>query len=248
MNKKSIQPLWFLIAGSVGIGIILCAGFALHKFFRSPPLILATDWYSGDHASLREISHDSATWSVDFTQENTIILDGQSGQNPVFLSAKDFLSATYVIYLPNGDIYDSGTRSVYDSQSIRLHVDNGVIWLTAPFTPGEYIYEIVIVTQSDERKYGLRMNVTGKTSIYDEALSLISSTYENVLSADLLRIEPIVGHEQDGDCFIFVVNLPEKEVEIAISKNENLYEFRNPVWVNISYQKVYSFSYSRKSK
>jgi len=118
------------------------------------PPVIATDYISGKQARLLSFGYTSdnpgqsviacgiAPWQGDYGDGNTLLLDGENGQNQILLAPKGFSFSQYRIYLPDGTVYDDGTRTLYDSLGLRvMHSDKGVC-LIAPFQTGEYIYEV----------------------------------------------------------------------------------------------------------
>lgn len=63
----------------------------------------------------------SPAWQGTYDEERTLVLDGEQGQNSITLSVQAPTSAIYRIYLPEGTVFDDGTRQPHDSQSSRLY-------------------------------------------------------------------------------------------------------------------------------
>jgi hypothetical protein len=108
-------------------------------------------------------------WQEEYADENTLIIDGEMGQNLIALSAAEKpVSASYVIYLDNGFLFDDGRREPYSSLSPRLlhsNDDSGDkigIDLLAPFSPGKYIYAVTLEWSGGLKVvYGIKMVMTG---------------------------------------------------------------------------------------
>jgi hypothetical protein len=108
----------------------------------------------------------------EYAAENTLVIGGEGRQNMIALAAgkpmtaEKPVTASYVVYLPDGTVYDRGTREPYDFLGSRLYWtdDKSGIGLIAPFEPGEYIYEVTIgwETRSLNVTYGIKLIMTGE--------------------------------------------------------------------------------------
>ncbi len=200
------------------------------------PPVIATDYISGQQARLLSFSYTCDTpgqavvacgiapWEADYGEANTLILDGESGQNQILLAPKDFSLSHYRIYLPDGTVYDDGTREMYDSLGLRvLHTQKGVC-LIAPFQTGEYIYEVVLSwpEQGLTVTYGLKVIMTGEESDYDRALDSVFAAYGegNPLIAVSLVDKYAIGNAvSHSPRFLFKVeNIPNAPVWVEVSQ------------------------------
>ena len=168
------------------------------------------------------------SWRGVYRKENTLVIDGEMGQNMITLSAENPKTASYVIYLLDGTIYDNGTRDLHDSLSSRLYrTDNGAgIGIIAPFVPGEYIYEVTIEWELSNLRviYGIKVVMTGMRNAYDDALSDIWHYYSGeALSVRLDSIQEIPNAGYAGECYIFEVELPDHLERVAVSKKLGIF-------------------------
>ncbi len=155
------------------------------------PPVIATDYISGKQARLMSFGYNSnkpgqsviacglAPWQGDYGENNTLVLDGENGQNQILLAPQGFSLSHYGVYLPDGTIYDDGNRMAYDSLSLRVMCSNEGICLIAPFQTGEYIYEVVLSWPEEELTviYGFKVIMTGEKSDYDRAVESVFAAY-----------------------------------------------------------------------
>lgn len=155
------------------------------------PPVIATDYISGKQARLMSFGYNSnkpgqsviacglAPWQGDYGENNTLVLDGENGQNQILLAPQGFSLSHYGVYLPDGTIYDDGNRMAYDSLSLRVMYSNEGICLIAPFQTGEYIYEVVLTWPEEELTvtYGFKVIMTGEESDYDRAVKSVFAAY-----------------------------------------------------------------------
>ena len=201
---------------------------------RAKALHNGYSWFDGR----KEYVYDTIpTWQWHYTEENTLVLDGEMGQNRIALSSDnpiiedadltdgvdiDWLPR-YVIYLPDGTVFDNGTRALHDSLSPRLYYskDFSEIGVIASFEPGEYIYEVVIRFELNDIPvavtYGFKLITTGKRNAYDESLSVVWNEYSNALSVTYTGRETLYD-ERFGECYCFDVELQTGIAKVAISK------------------------------
>ena len=84
------------------------------------PNVLAMDDLSDAQASALLLGYSmgeahtemqtSPAWQGTYDEERTLVLDGEQGQNGITLSVQAPTSAIYRIYLPEGTVFDDGTR------------------------------------------------------------------------------------------------------------------------------------------
>ena len=200
------------------------------------PPVIATDYISGKQARLLSFGYtaDKAGQSViacgiapyqgDYSDNNTLVLDGESGQNQILLTPKGASFSQYRIYLPDGTVYDDGTRTLYDSLSLRVMNSGEGICLTAPFQTGEYIYEVELSwpEQGLTVIYGLKIVMTGKESDYDRALDSVFDAYGegNPLIAVSLVDKYAIGNAvSHSPRYLFKVeNIPNAPIWVEVSQ------------------------------
>ena len=185
------------------------------------PKVIATDVLSGQQAKLMSFGYSLSTenedvitcgispWQGDYGEDETLVLDGVSGQNQILLSAQEATLVGYSVHLPNGTLFDDGTRTHYDSLSHRVIKTNDGICLLPPFQVGEYIYELELVWQDQgiTVTYGLKLVMTGKETVFDSLVSRLFERYD------------------DGSHLIAVTFLNKFRVGIGIS-NQEYYAFQ----------------------
>lgn len=244
------KPSLVIIVAAVALVVVLSVGCAVNRINKTDfdiPDITAVETidgaqakalllgYSWDDGKNGVVTDAIPTWQGEYTKENTLVIDGEMGQNMIALSAGNPMTASYVIYLPDGTVYDNGTRELYDSLSPRLYwTDNKTgIGIIAPFVPGEYIYKVTIEWEQNNLKatYGIKVVMTGTRSAYDEALSKIWNYYNDALSASLKGVETLPDAEYAGDCYVFEVELPDGTVQAAVSKEHGtLFTYSDGDW------------------
>ena len=212
------------------------------------PPVIATDYISDKQAQLLSFGYTSdkngqsliacgiAPYQGDYSDNNTLVLDGESGQNQILLTPKGASFSQYRIYLPDGTVYDDGTRTVYDSLSLRVMNSGEGVCLTAPFQTGEYIYEVELSwpEQGLTVIYGLKIVMTGKESDYDRALDSVFDAYgeSNPLIAVSLVDKYAIGNAvSHSPRYLFKVeNIPNGPiwVEVSQSSGEIIAEVDNP--------------------
>lgn len=200
------------------------------------PPVIATDYISGQQAQLLSFGYTSdkagqsliacgiAPYQGDYSDNNTLVLDGESGQNQILLTPQGASFSQYRIYLPDGTVYDDGTREVYDSLGLRVMYSNQGVCLIAPFQTGEYIYEVVLSwpEQGLTVTYGLKVVMTGEESNYDRALDSVFAAYGEgnpliaVSLADKYAIGNAVSHSPR---YLFKVeNIPNAPIWVEVSQ------------------------------
>lgn len=200
------------------------------------PPVIATDYISGKQAQLLSFGYTSdkagqsliacgiAPYQGDYSDNNTLVLDGESGQNQILLTPKGASFSQYRIYLPDGTVYDDGTRTLYDSLSLRVMNSGEGICLTAPFQTGEYIYEVELSwpEQGLTVIYGLKIVMTGKESDYDRALDSVFDAYGegNPLIAVSLVDKYAIGNAvSHSPRYLFKVeNIPNAPIWVEVSQ------------------------------
>ena len=181
--------------------------------------------YSMGEGAAHTEMQTSPAWQGTYDEERTLVLDGEQGQNSITLSVQAPTSAIYRIYLPEGTVFDDGTRQPHDSQSSRLYwTEEGAgLGLRAPAEPGEYFYEIELQWEDPKitATYGLKLVMTGERSAYDEALD---ATWDHFPEADALSFLGMQTVEGEA-CYRFEVSLSEGSKQVAVSKtNGTLFE------------------------
>lgn len=178
--------------------------------------------YSWDDCEDGVQADSISAYKAEYTKENTLIIDGEMGENIIALSAENPMTASYEIYLPNGMVYDNGKRELYDSLNTRLYWtdDKTGIGIIAPFVPGVYIYKVTIKWEQNNLNaiYGIKVVMTGTRNAYDEAISVIWNNYNEALSVSFKGVSTLPGAEYAGNCYIFEVELPNGTVQAAMSK------------------------------
>lgn len=212
------------------------------------PQLIATDHISGKQARLlpfgyaydkpgqSAIACGIAPWQGDYGENNTLVLDGTNGQNQILLAPKGFSLSHYKIYLPDGTVYDNGTRTVYDSLSLRVMYSNEGICLIAPFQTGEYIYEVELswLEQGLTATYGLKVIMTGEESDYDRAVHSVFAAYGEgnpLIAVTLVDKYTIANAVSSSSRYLFKIeNIPNAPiwVEVSQSTGEIITEVEDP--------------------
>lgn len=255
------KPSRIIIVAVVALVAVLSVGLTVNRISDEDnydiPNIIATETIDGAQATALYFGyswHDSknsvnadaiAPWQGEYTDKNTLVIDGEMGQNRIAISAENPITANYEIYLPDGTLYDNGTRDAFDSLSPRLYWtdDKTGIGIIAPFEPGEYIYAVTIGWEKDDLKvtYGIKLIMTGKHNAYDDALSMIRNHYNDVISVSFKGVETLPDAEYAGDCYVFDVELPDGMEQVAISKDKGIFfTYSNGIWwmstITLSYK------------
>ncbi len=201
------------------------------------PPVLATDYISGKQARLLSfnftfqkpnqyvIACGIAPWQGDYGENNTLVLDGENGQNQILLAPKGFSVSRYKIYLPDGTVYDDGTRTPYDSLGSRVMYSEKGVCLIAPFQTGEYIYEVVLSwpEQGLEVTYGLKVVMTGEESDYDRALRNVFRAYGDgnpLIAVSLVDKYTIANGVSSSPRYLFKVeNIPYGPIYVEVSQH-----------------------------
>ena len=198
------------------------------------PPVIATDYISGKQARLLSFGYTSdkpgqsviacgiAPWQGDYGNSNTLVLDGENGQNQILLAPKGFSLSQYRIYFPDGTIYDNGTTSSFDSFRV-IHANEGT-YLIAPFHTGEYIFEVELSwpEQGLTVTYGLKVVMTGEESNYDRALDSVFAAYGEgnpLIAVSLVGRYTIANAVYSSPRFLFKVeNIPNAPVWVEVSQ------------------------------
>ena len=203
------------------------------------PDIIATDTINGSQAKgltfgyswndgKKAVEADSIVpWQGEYASENTLVLDGQMGQNMIALSVEKPISARYEVYMPDGSLYDDGSREVYESRGTLLYwtEDKSGIGIIAPFEPGEYYYAVTIGWEKHELTvtYGFKIITTGEYNSYDEALRIVWEHNTDAMSVTLTGSEILPGAEYAGDCYTFDIDYSNRTERVAVSKDQGIY-------------------------
>ena len=200
------------------------------------PPVIATDYISDKQARLLSLGYTCdkpgqsaaacgiAPWQGEYGEGNTLVLDGENGQNQILLTPKGASLSQYRIYLPDGTVYDDGTRTLYDSLSPRVMYSNERICLTSPFQTGEYIYEVELSWpgQGLTVTYGLKIVMTGEESNYDRALDSVFSAYGEgnpLISVSLVDKYAIGNAVSHSPRYLFKVeNIPNAPIWVEVSQ------------------------------
>ena len=178
--------------------------------------------YNWKYKGHTENASDIALWQRDYDESNTLVVDGEHGQSELFLSSTGNIIG-YQIYLPDGTVYDDGTREPYDSLSLRLMIDpeTGRQSLITPFQPGEYIYAVtmdyeepgVVVT------YGFKVIMTGKRCGNDIALDAVFDYYSDRDNPVISYVQPLKvwNGEQEHRYYVYDVHVGASVECIAVS-------------------------------
>ena len=199
---------------------------------QAEALVFGYSWYDGKDGIVADAI---APWQGEYADENTLVIDGEMGQNFIALSAENPMTADYFIYLPDGTVYDDGTRAWHDSLSPRLYWtnDKAGIGVIAPFEPGEYIYAVTIRWKEHniEATYGFKLVLTGKHNAYDEALRIVWEQRSEARSVSFKEVQLLPASEYAGYCYIFEVELPDNTEQVAVSKERGIFfTYENDTW------------------
>ena len=200
------------------------------------PPVIATDYISGQQARLvsfgysydkagkAEIACGIAPYQGDYGENNTLVLDGKNGQNQILLAPNGFTLNHYRIYLPDGTVYDDGTREMYDSLALRVMYSSQGICLIAPFQTGEYIYEVELSWPEEGLTvtYGLKVVMTGEENDYDRALDSVFAAYGEgnpLIAVSLVDKYIIANGVSSSSRYLFKVeNVPDAPIWVEVSK------------------------------
>lgn len=207
------------------------------------PKVIAEDRISGQQAKLQSFGYSQskkgeaviacgiAPWQGEYREDEILILDGENGQNQILLTPQNFTLSHYKVYLPDGTVYDDGTRTLYDSQSLRIMCTDEGVSLIAPFHTGEFIYEVELTWPETNMTvtYGLKVVMTGKKSTYDTALDRIFDRFGDgnpLLAVSYVGRFRLANAAYSQGYYIFALeNLPEGTQYIGIScDGEVMYE------------------------
>lgn len=242
MNYKK-PAFWILtltIIASVIAGIFLLTNPVSDSIV---PNVTATDFISGQQARLRSFGYSVskpgkeviacgiAPWQAEYGDDETLVLDGKNGQNQILLAPQGFTLSYYKIYLPDGTVYDDGTRTLYDSLSLHvMYSDNGIC-LIAPFQTGEFIYEVELVWPEQEITvtYGLKIVMTGRESVCDVLVRKLFDRYDNGshrMAVSFVDRFSLANAVTSQEYYVFdMENLPGGTRRVAISADgETMYE------------------------
>ena len=201
-----------------------------------PPMI-ATDYISGKQARLLSFSYTSDTpgesviacgiapWQGDYGENNTLVLDGENGQNQILLAPDGFTLSHYRIYLPDGTLYDDGTRTLYDALHLRVMESGNGVCLIAPFQTGEYIYEVELTWpgQGLTVTYGLKVVMTGVENNYDRAVNSVFEAYGEgnpLIAVTLIDKYTIANAATSSPRYLFMVeNIPNGPIYVEVSQS-----------------------------
>ncbi|MGM9602345.1 MAG: M56 family metallopeptidase [Faecousia sp.] len=244
MNYK--KPACWIILLTIAVSIAACVMLLTNPTTDDTiiiPKVIATDCITGQQAKLRSFGYSAskqgeeviacgiAPWQDEYSDDEMLVLDGMNGQNQILLEPQGFTLSYYKIYLPDGTVYDDGTRTLYDSLgSGAMYSDNGVS-LIAPSQTGEYIYEVELKwpEQDITVTYGLKVIMTDKESAYDIALRKIFEQYgeENpLIAASLVDSFTLANAATSQKYYVFEVeNLSDGPKRVAVSADgKTMYE------------------------
>lgn len=213
------------------------------------PPVIATDYISGKQAQLLSFGYTSdkpgqseiacgiAPYQGEYGDGNTLVLDGRHGENQILIAPSDFSFSRYKIYLPDGTVYDDGTRAAFDSLALRIMVTEKGVCLIAPFQKGEYIYEVELTWPEKGLTvtYGLKVVMTGEDNNYDRALDSVFAAYSDdkypLMSVTLVDKYSLGNSVSSSARYLFKVdNVPNGPiyVEVAQSSGEIIAEVDDP--------------------
>ena len=182
--------------------------------------------YSLETPKASEIACGIAPWQGEYGPENTLVLDGKMGQNLIRLAPQGCSFTHYAIYLPDGTVYDDGTREMYSSLSpMAMNSQEGVC-LIAPFQPGEYIYEVELSWPEEGLTviYGLKVIMTGEESEYDRARNSVFQAYGEgnpQIAVSLVKKFTLANAVYSSPRFVFKVeNIPDGPLWVEVSATD----------------------------
>ena len=212
------------------------------------PPVIATDYISDKQAQLLSFGYTSdkngqsviacgiAPYQGEYSDNNTLVLDGESGYNMILLSPTDVSLHEYRIYYPDGTVFDDGTREEHDSLISRVaHSDKGIC-MFAPSQVGEYFYEVVLSwpKQGLTVTYGLKIVKTGIKNVYDQAVENINAAYgegKSIIGVSLVDKYTIANGVSSSSRFLFKIECNSDEpiwVEVSQSTSEIIGEVDDP--------------------
>ena len=210
------------------------------------PKLIAEDYISGRQAKLQSFGYSLskggeeplaagvALWMAAYSDDETLVLDGKNGQNLIRLAPQGFSLHHYKIYLPDGTLYDDGTRTLHDALSPMAQPSDQGICLTAPAQAGEYYYELELAWPEKDLSvsYGLKIVMTGKESDYDRALESVFAKYGEgnpLISVSLVDHFVLANAVYRSHRYVFrIENIPNAPiwVEVAGENAEITGEFK----------------------
>lgn len=194
---------WLSIAVLLAV-LCVCAGIYALWISRAVP-VSVRDTVDGAKAAAVALGKADA-WTAGYGEENTLVLEGELGQNLVAVEAPRPIWAEYRIFLPDGTVYDDGTRTLYDSQSPclqQMDSESGY-GLTMPSQPGEYIYELRLCWPKGRlERYGFKVVMTGERGAFDEALYRLREQYDEDGAVTFLGRRQIPDAPSAGECYVF---------------------------------------------
>lgn len=142
----------------------------------------------------------------------------------------------YTIWKPDGTVYDDGSRQPYDSQSLRMTVDDGGnVVLTAPFVKGEYIWAVEVEFERGRVTYVFKVIVSFVT--VPEAEELLTRRYPSASEIRHMGQQDIVlaNLHTAADAYVFEVDIAEETALCAVSTSGGLfYFFHNGQWLALN--------------
>ena len=220
---------WWLSIPVLLAVLCVCGGVYALWLSRAVPVSVC-DTVDGGEAAAMALGKADA-WTAEYGEENTLVLEGELGQNLVEVEASRPIWAEYRIFLPAGTVYDDGTRTLYDSQSPRLQrMDSESGYgLTMLFQPGEYIYELRLCWPKGRlERYGFKVVMTGECSAFDEALDRLREQYDEDGAVTFLGQRQITDKPSAGECYMF--RLENGTVCAVSSQTNGLFEQDGDAW------------------
>lgn len=200
------------------------------------PKLIATDYITGQQAKFQSFGYSvskggeeplacgTALWMAGFSDDETLVLDGKNGQNQILLAPQGFSLHHYKIYLPDGTVYDDGTRTLYDALSPMVLPSDQGICLIAPAQAGEYYYELELAWLEKDLavSYGLKIVMTGAESDYDRALDSVFAAYGEgnpLIAVSLVDRYTLANSVYSSSCYLFKVeNIPNAPIWVEVSQ------------------------------
>ena len=220
---------WWLSIPVLLAVLCVCGGVYALWLSRAVPVSVC-DTVDGGEAAAMALGKADA-WTAEYGEENTLVLEGELCQNLVEVEASRPIWAEYRIFLPDGTVYDDGTRTLYDSQSPRLQrMDSESGYgLTMLFQPGEYIYELRLCWPKGRlERYGFKVVMTGECSAFDEALDRLREQYDEDGAVTFLGQRQITDKPSAGECYMF--RLENGTVCAVSSQTNGLFEQDGDAW------------------
>ena len=200
------------------------------------PKLIGTDYITGQQAKFQSVGYSvskggeeplacgTALWMAGFSDDETLVLDGKNGQNQIRLAPQGFSLHHYKIYLPDGTVYDDGTRTLYDALSPMVLPSDQGICLIAPAQAGEYYYKLELAWPEKDLavSYGLKIVMTGTESDYDRALDSVFAAYDEgnpLIAVTLVDKYTLANSVYSSSCYLFMVeNIPNAPIWVAVSQ------------------------------